>query len=113
MQVEDNNGQRSVSFGRNRPQQEPSTAGYKWPTAKPPFEPGSLRMDPRGRVWVRRYRAAGEPTLYDVFGADGNHAGSVTFPARRTLVGFGARGLYAVEVDDDGQYWIERYALPL
>lgn len=113
MQVEDNNGQRSVSFGRNRPQQEPSTSGYKWPAAKPAFDPGSLRMDASGRVWVRRYRAAGEPVMYDVFGKDGNLAGSVTFPSRRTLVGFGAKSLYAVEVDDDGQYSIERYALPL
>lgn len=113
MNVEDNNGQRSVSFGRGRPTQEPSTDGYKWPAAKPPFEPGSLRVDAAGRLWVRRYRAAGEPTLYDVFGADGNLVASVTFPARRTLLGFGARALYAVEVDDDGQYTLERYALPL
>lgn len=113
MQVEDNNGQRTVSFGRNRPQQEPSTEGYKWPANKPPFEAGSLRVDATGRVWVRRLRAAGEPVMYDVFGKDGNLAASVTFPARRTLVGFGARSLYAVEVDDDGQYTVERYALPL
>ncbi|MBC7896255.1 MAG: hypothetical protein H7066_12645 [Cytophagaceae bacterium] len=113
MQVEDNNGQRTVSFGRNRPQQEPSTADYKWPATKPAFDAGSLRMDASGRVWVRRLRAAGEPVMYDVFGKDGHLAGSVTFPARRTLVGFGTRSLYAVEVDDDGQYSIERYALPL
>lgn len=113
MQVEDNNGQRSVSFGRNRPQQEPSTSGYKWPATKSAFDAGSLRVDASGRVWVRRLRAAGEPVQYDVFGKDGNLAGSVTFPARRTLVGFGARSLYAVEVDDDGQYSIERYAVPL
>ena len=70
-------------------------------------------MDASGRVWVRRLGAAGEPVMYDVFGKDGNLAGSVTFPARRTLIGFGARSLYAVEVDEDGQHAIERYALPL
>ena len=37
----------------------------------------------------------------------------MTFPARRTLIGFGARSLYAVEVDEDGQHLIERYAVPL
>ncbi|MCC6317564.1 MAG: hypothetical protein IT361_07725 [Gemmatimonadaceae bacterium] len=113
MQVEDNNGQRIVSFGRARPTREPNTSGYRWPATKPPFDPASLRVDGASRVWVRRHRPAGEPVWYDVFGRDGNLVGSVTFPARRTLVGFGARHLYAVEIDGDGQYTIERYALPL
>ena len=113
MQMEDNNGEQSLSFGRARPAQEPSTTGYKWPATKPPFEAGSLSVDRSGRVWMRRHRAAGQPTQYDVFGADGNLLASVVFPPHRTLVGFGASGLYAVEVDDDGQYLLERYALPL
>jgi hypothetical protein len=113
MQVEDNNGQRSMSFGRARPQQEPSTEGYKWPATKPPFDAGSLRIDPTGRVWVRRLGAAISPRLYDVFSAAGAHQATVTFPAGRVLLGFGAAGLYAAEVDEDGQYFLERYAMPL
>ncbi len=113
VQMEDNNGQRSMSFGRSRPQQEPSTEGYTWPESKPPFEPGTLRVDAKGRVWVRRNGAAGTPRLYDVFGTNGALQGTVTFPNGRVLVGFGAASLYAVEVDEDGQYFLERYALPL
>ena len=112
MQVQEENGERSVSFGRNRPQQEPNTAGYKWPAAKPPFDASTLRVDATGRLWVRRLRPAGEPVTYDVFGQDGGHQAVVTFPAGRTLLGFGATALYAADVDKDGQYTIERYAIP-
>ncbi len=113
MQVEEENGRRTMSFGRNRPTQEPSTSGYKWPERKPPFEAGSLRVDAKGRVWVRRNLAAGEPRRYDVFGRDGALMATVSFPAGRALVGFGASSLFAVEIDDDGQYILERYALPI
>lgn len=113
VQVEDNNGQRSMTFGRSRPQQEPSTEGYKWPATKPPFDAASLRVDPTGRVWVRRLGPANSPRLYDVFNAAGAHVGTVTFPSDRVLLGFGASSLYAAEVDADGQYVLERYALPL
>jgi hypothetical protein len=51
--------------------------------------------------------------VFDVFGRDGNHLASVTFPAGRSLVGFGAASLYAVNVDDDGQYFLERYRMPI
>jgi hypothetical protein len=113
MQVEDDNGRRSVSFGRRRPSQAPSTDGYRWPASKPPFDATSVRIDATGRIWVRRYRPAGEPPMYDVFGADGNRIGGVTFPAGRVLLGFGARALFAALIDDDGQHTLERYALPL
>jgi hypothetical protein len=113
MSVNDDNGRRTMEFGRARPDREPDVNGYKWPSEKPPFEAGSTRVDPRGRLWVRREVAAGQPRVYDVFGADGTLLAAVTFPAGRRLLGFGAAALYAAEVDDDGQYTLERYALPL
>ncbi|MBK8249713.1 MAG: hypothetical protein IPK85_20285 [Gemmatimonadetes bacterium] len=113
MNVEDNNGQRTMSFGRARPQQEPSTDEYKWPATKPFFEANSLRIDATGRVWVRRLGPANAPRQYDVFNTSGAHVATVNFPAGRVLLGFGASALYAAEVDEDGQYFLERYALPL
>ena len=113
MQVQEENGRRTMSFGRARPTEEPDTEGYKWPALKPYFESGAVRIDAAGRAWVRRLREAGQLPLYDVFGADGALVGSVTFPKGRTLLGFGAKGLYAADVDDDGVYTLERYALPL
>lgn len=111
--VSEENGNRTVEFGRQRPQKEPSTEGYKWPAAKAPFEAGSVRIDGQGRVWVRRSRAAGEPPMFDVFDANGALAGTVNFPLGRVLLGFGAKGLYAAHVDEDGTYTLERYKLPL
>lgn len=113
MNVQEENGRRSMSFGRARPQQEPNTAEYKWPEAKPPFEAGTLRVDAAGRVWVRRNGPASPTRQYDVFGTNGALLATVTFPAGRILVGFGATALYAVELDDDGQYTLEKYAMPL
>ncbi|MGQ0648473.1 MAG: hypothetical protein ACT4P7_12980 [Gemmatimonadaceae bacterium] len=111
--IEDRDGQRSMSFGRSRPTEEPSTDEFKWPSTKPPFDAASLRLDGSGRLWARRLVSAGQPIVYDVFGNDGNLIATVTFPARRVLVAFGATALYAVEVDDDGVYHLERYAVPL
>jgi hypothetical protein len=113
MSVSMENGQRTVSMSRGRTGSRPDPSTYDWPETKPLFDATSPRVDPRGRVWVRRNLVAGQPPLYDVFGADGAHTGSVTFPAGRTLVGFGARGLYAVHADEDGLQTLERYALPL
>ncbi len=113
MQVQNVNGEVSVSFGRNRAQGRIDVTGYKWPERKPAFDPGAIRVDPQGRVWVFRHLAAGQAALYDVFGPDGALAGSVRFPAGRRLVGFGARGLYAVALSEDGESRLERYAQPL
>jgi hypothetical protein len=113
MNVEEENGRRTMSFGRSRPQQEPSTDEYKWPATKPPFDASALRIDASGRLWVRRLGPANTPRQYDVFNAAGAHVSTVTFPAGRVLLGFGASVLYAAEVDEDGQYFLERYPLPL
>lgn len=113
MSVEEENGRRSMSFGRSRPTSEPDISGYKWPDRKPVFDPASVRVDPTGRAWVRRYGAPGEPRTHDVFDGTGRLVGQVTLPARRVLLGFGAAALYAAEVDEDGQYTLERYRLPL
>ena len=60
-------------------------------------------MDAAGRLWVRRQGPANTPRLYDVFGTTGAHVATITFPTGRVLLGFGAAGLYAAEVDEDGR----------
>lgn len=93
----------------------PGEAGldqYEWPERKPPFYNEGLRVDGQGRAWVRRHVEAGEPPLYDVFGPDAAHLGSVRLPADRRLVGFGAGRLYAVYMDEFDLNTLERYALP-
>lgn len=85
---------------------------YEWPEAKPPFYGSGLRVDPSGRAWVRRHLEAGEPPLYDVFGPDAEHRGTVRLPVDRRLVGFGDGALYAVYMDEFDLNHLERYALP-
>ncbi|NOT09332.1 MAG: hypothetical protein HOP28_14140 [Gemmatimonadales bacterium] len=113
IQVQAENGRVSMSLSRGRADNRPSAADYTWPVQKPPFDPGTVRVDPLGRVWVMRHQKAGEAPLYDVFGSDGNLVGSVRVPVGRRVAGFGTGGLYAAAVDDDGQHRVERYAMPL
>jgi hypothetical protein len=114
MEVEDRNGEVSVSFARNRPGRGgPSTEGLAWPEYKPPFDNASLVVDRSGRVWVQRHLPAGRPPQYDVVGPDGNLLATVSFPVRRRLVGFGARGLFVTATDDDGLQRVELYAVPV
>jgi hypothetical protein len=72
-----------------------------------------LLVSPNGQAWVHRFRhIKDEELVYDVFDARGQRISRVTLPARREVVGFGRRWLYAVRIDDDGLQWLERYALP-
>ncbi|MGH7467202.1 MAG: hypothetical protein ACRENP_04375 [Longimicrobiales bacterium] len=70
-------------------------------------------VSPNGQAWVHRFRhIKDEEPLYDVFDARGHRIARVALPARREVIGFGRRWLYAVRIDDDGLQWLERYALP-
>ncbi len=106
------NGQVSVSMARRSGQQPGDLSALPWPEAKPPFVAGSARVDGLGRVWVQRSQPAGTRALYDVFDSQGGHLAAVRFPGGRRLVGFGALGLYAVEVGAFDLLTLERYALP-
>jgi hypothetical protein len=63
-----------------------------------------------GRLFVERHQHLDElRPLFDVFDARGRLAARYRLPEGRSVIGFGARGLYAVRVDDVGLMWIERY----
>lgn len=113
MALEDNNGQVSVSFTRNRLDREPSTDGLPFPSYKPPFDNATMVVDLTGRVWVQRHLSAGQAPQYDVIAADGKHIASVVFPKGRRIVGFGTKGMYVTAIDNDGLQSIERYAPPV
>jgi hypothetical protein len=70
----------------------------------------SVLVSPNGHAWVHRFRhIKDEEPLYDVFDARGQRVARFTLPARREVIGFGRRWLYAVRIDEDGLQWLERY----
>lgn len=91
---------------------DPDLDQFDWPDVKPPFYDGLIPVDGRGRAWVRRHLDAGEPPMYDVFGSDARHVGSVVLPEGRRIVGFGDGVLYAVVLDEFDLNYLERYAIP-
>jgi hypothetical protein len=82
-----------------------------WPAVKPAFVgQNAVLSSPAGEVWVLRAAAANAPvTTYDVFDGRGTHVRQVTFPARTTVVGFGATAVYAVTRDADDLQYLKRY----
>lgn len=109
--IEDNNGRRTMSFSRNRARE--TGEDLQWPDFKPPFDPGTARIDAAGRLWIQRHARAGQPRRYDVFGSDGRLVATLSLSRDRRIVGFGARTLYAVRFDADGLQTLERYAMPM
>lgn len=87
-----------------------------WPETLPPFEMDAMmdvvRFAPDGMLWVRRSVAAGKPPLFDVIDRAGRLAKQVELPPRTRLVGFGARSVYLVRLDEDDIERLERHALP-
>ncbi len=62
-------------------------------------------------IVVRYDHLAETRQLLDVFDDRGVLVGKLRLPEHRQLIGIGARGLYAMRIDDDGLQWIERYDL--
>jgi hypothetical protein len=84
---------------------EPAT----WPRFKPPFDAGSARVAPDGRLWLRRHRPASEARLlYDVFDRRGQRVDRVELPTGTRLVGFGATSLYLARVTADGLEYLQQ-----
>lgn len=105
------NGDVRVAMGRNRVNADVWKT-LTFPATKPPFDASQLHVDPSERLWVRRHAAAGEPAQYDVFSTTGTRVATVRLPAGRRLIGFGARWLYAVSLDENDLQYLERYAIP-
>lgn len=82
-----------------------------FPETKPPFVERSAIMAPTGELWVQRSVAFGQPSLYDVFDGQGRLVRQVELVKRARVVGFGAKSVYVVRVDDDDLQVLGRYAL--
>jgi hypothetical protein len=90
-----------------RPYQPPK----QWPEFLPPYR-GSGQFSPDGLIWINRMTAAGRPPLYDIIDGNGRLFEQVELPPRTKLVGFGARSVYLVKLDEDDLQHLQRYALP-
>ena len=116
MEVGIANGSVSVRVSRGGGSRDDDEAleGYPWPEVKPAFYGGTVPVlvDGRGRAWVRRHRAAGELPTYDVFDGSGELEVTVELPIGRRVVSLGDARLYAVQMDEYGLQFLERYRLP-
>ncbi|MCL7958601.1 MAG: hypothetical protein M8861_00265 [marine benthic group bacterium] len=111
MMVTNDNGVMNASMRRGGGR-TPGVDRFEWPEVKPPFDPGSVRVDPAGYVWVERHVPAGDSPVLDVFDGNGERVASVTIPVRSSLRGFGDGTLYLTRWDDLGFQWLERYERP-
>lgn len=75
---------------------------------KPAFDPMQLRVDPQGRVWVRRYTAPGADHVYDIFDGEGRRVDRVQLPQDSALAGFGKGAVYVVRSDADELLYLGR-----
>ncbi|MDX1673743.1 MAG: hypothetical protein R3314_02980 [Longimicrobiales bacterium] len=106
------NGVRSLSLQRGgggaQRQRPAEIRSLEWPEHLPAIRSGA-RVAPDGRLWVRRYVAAGEPARYDIVDRAGYRVGAIRLPAGRRVIGFGGDRVFAVRVDDLGLSWLEVY----
>ena len=89
----------------------PYTEPVEWPEYLPPYL-GVAVFGSDGLLWIPRATAAGQPPLYDIINGQGKLVERVQFPPRTKLIGFGARSIYVVRLDEDDLQYLQRYALP-
>lgn len=101
------NGKVTTGTAPVAPAEEPK----EWPSVKPPFTMNGIYAAPNGDIWVSRSRAAKDETpKYDVFSAAGRLTGTVAFPKRTRIVGFGAGGaIYTIRTDEDDLQYLQRF----
>ena len=105
-------GQATATFFRSGFSEEPDYDNYSWPNVKPALHSTTIRVDPRGRAWVRRHVPAGRRTAYDLFDRHGNLVSAVTLDGDRRVAGFGPESVYMIAFDELDLTYLERYALP-
>lgn len=84
----------------------------EWATVHPPFDASGVLAAPNDHLWVLRETDRTRPARYDVFDAEGRRVREVTLPAGRRVALVTARGVYVVRETDDGEQYLERFALP-
>ncbi len=107
-------GEATTTFyrGSSGRSEEPDYDNFSWPDVKPALHSVTVRVDPRGRAWVRRHVPAGSSSAYDVFDRDGDLVGAFTLDGDRRVAGFGPASVYMVAFDEFDLAYLERYALP-
>ncbi len=104
-----------LSMGSGTPVQMtmPDMSGQKFADVKPPFQRNGVISGPDGQVWVRRTLARGDSSaVYDVIDARGERVDRLRFPARTSIVGFGANNtVYVARLDEDDVPTLEKYSI--
>jgi hypothetical protein len=106
-------GSTTAGYQPARPVEEPD----QWPERLPPYVLANVSTErmhvaPNGMIWIERAVNAGTPALYDVLTPAGALSYRATLPKRTRIVGFGASGIYAIQVDDDDLEHLERFRFP-
>ncbi len=105
-------GAPSMQFHRSAAGRGGSIDEVEWPELMPSFRAGSTRIDPEGRIWVGRHTRAGDPSLFDIFDAEGRAVGQVTLDPDASIAGFGADGaVYTTQKDEEGRQRLKRQRL--
>lgn len=108
--VENRNGEITTTFNRGRSGRgAESQPDITWPSARPPFVPGSPLVTPEGELWVERSVPAGSAREYDTFDGRGTHTGRVILPVGQRVIAFGRGTVYVVRRDADDLQYLERY----
>lgn len=108
------NGVRSMRFrrggaGGGAQERAAQLRELAWPEHLPAFRAGGVLVGSRGRLWVQRFVAVGDPTRYDLFDRTGRRIATATLPPGRRVIGFDDDRVFAVNVDDLGLHWLEVY----
>jgi hypothetical protein len=85
-----------------------------WPREIPPFaEPPAIQPTPDGLLAVRRVPTADAPeTRVDLIDRTGALRGVVVLGVRERILGFGAKSVYVVRMDEDDLEYIRRHPWP-
>jgi hypothetical protein len=84
----------------------------EWPDVKPPFAYTGVLAGADGNVWIPRYAPAEDTrSHYDVVDRRGVIVARVDVPNRGKIVGFGAKSIYVVRLDDDDLQYLQRFPL--
>ena len=78
------------------------------PDYKPPFTPGSTRVDIAGNLWIRTSQNVDARPVYDVINSKGEVIDRVQLPANRVLAGFGENGVVYLAVRDGATAHLEK-----
>lgn len=109
---ERNSASRMVASGGSQAIRTPIEDGM-FPPAMPAFIASSVMSDANGRIWIGRSpRSTDKTWRYDLYDAQGAHAGVATLPTHSRIVGFGDGVAYIARTDpNDDLVYLERHRL--